>query len=194
MTEQIASIRIGIDVGGTFTHAVAIDASGNKLIGKAKVPTSHSAPEGVARGIVEALHNLLASADIASDQVSFIAHSTTQATNALLEGDVAKVGILGMSTAALAPLAKAATKLGRVPLAQGIYMETAHKFIVVPDKKPVSEALVEAAIKELSAQGCTVIAVSEAFGAPYFCESSFTLISSVSLNKMDSFTGGLAAL
>ncbi|MBK7837176.1 MAG: hydantoinase [Candidatus Obscuribacter sp.] len=163
MTEQNASIRIGIDVGGPCTHAVAIDASGNKLIGKAKVPTSHSAPEGVARGIVEALHNLLESADIASDQVSFIAHSTTQATNALLEGDVAKVGILGMSTAALAPLAKSATKLGRVPLAQGIYMETAHKFIVVPDKKPVSEALVEAAIKELSAQGCTVIAVSEAF-------------------------------
>lgn len=162
MSEQ-ASIRIGIDVGGTFTHAVAIDATGNKLIGKAKVPTSHSAPEGVARGIVEALHNLLESAKIASDQVSFIAHSTTQATNALLEGDVAKVGILGMSTAALAPLAKAATKLGRVPLAQGIYMETAHKFIVVPDKKPVAEAQVEAAIKELVAQGCGVIAISEAF-------------------------------
>lgn len=162
MSEQ-ASIRIGIDVGGTFTHAVAIDATGNKLIGKAKVPTSHSAPEGVARGIVEALHNLLESAKIASDQVSFIAHSTTQATNALLEGDVAKVGILGMSTAALAPLAKAATKLGRVPLAQGIYMETTHKFIVVPDKKPVAEAQVEAAIKELVAQGCGVIAISEAF-------------------------------
>lgn len=162
MSEQ-ASIRIGIDVGGTFTHAVAIDATGNKLIGKAKVPTSHSAPEGVARGIVEALHNLLESAKIASDQVSFIAHSTTQATNALLEGDVAKVGILGMSTATLAPLAKAATKLGRVPLAQGIYMETAHKFIVVPDKKPVAEAQVEAAIKELVAQGCGVIAISEAF-------------------------------
>lgn len=156
------SIRIGIDVGGTFTHAVAIDAADLSLVGKAKVPTSHSAPEGVARGIVDVLHNLLDKTGIKAEEVSFIAHSTTQATNALLEGDVAKVGVIGMSTSGLAPLARQATRLGRVPLASGIYLETAHRFIV-HDGNKLDPALVQTLINELKAEGCTAIAISDAF-------------------------------
>lgn len=160
------NIRIGIDVGGTFTHAVAIDAADLSLVGKAKVPTSHSAPEGVARGIVDVLHNLLEETEIKAEEVSFIAHSTTQATNALLEGDVAKVGVIGMSSAGLAPLARQATNLGRVPLASGIYLETAHRFIVY-DKNDkdltILQKKVETLINELKSEGCTAIAISDAF-------------------------------
>ncbi|MGH3749749.1 MAG: hydantoinase/oxoprolinase N-terminal domain-containing protein, partial [Micromonosporaceae bacterium] len=91
-----AHIRVGVDVGGTFTDAVAIDAETLELVGKVKVPTTHHHPDGVAQGIIDALTALLDQAGATSDDVGFLAHGTTQATNALLEGDVARVGVVGL--------------------------------------------------------------------------------------------------
>ena len=39
-------VRIGIDVGGTFTDAAVIDNETYELIGSEKVPTTHSAATG----------------------------------------------------------------------------------------------------------------------------------------------------
>ena len=52
-------VRIGIDVGGTFTDAVAVRSDTYELIGTVKIPTTHSAKEGVAAGIVEVLNKIM---------------------------------------------------------------------------------------------------------------------------------------
>src|SRR3978361_2099821 len=90
--------RIGIDVGGTFTKAVLIDNATHEVIGRFSVLTTHSDPRGVAKGVVEGVRNVLEQSAVDPKEVIFLAHSTTQATNALLEGDVDSVGVIGMST------------------------------------------------------------------------------------------------
>ena len=49
---------VGIDVGGTFTDVVAVDAATRALVARIKVPTTHDAPGGVAEGIVAGNFNL----------------------------------------------------------------------------------------------------------------------------------------
>ena len=124
-------IRVGIDVGGTHTKAVAIDNDTNEIIGESIVMTSHDDPElGVAAGVIECFQNCLQENGISPNDVVFIAHSTTQATNALLEGDVAKVGIVGMSKGGLeAFLAKKQSVVGDIDLGTGRKIETVHAFL-----------------------------------------------------------------
>jgi N-methylhydantoinase A/oxoprolinase/acetone carboxylase beta subunit len=157
-----AAVRIGIDVGGTFTHAVALDAATLKVLGKSKVPTTHSAAEGVARGIINSLHVLLEKTKLDPADVTFIAHSTTQATNALLEGDVAPVGILAMGKGASAALARLHANVGSIELAKGRFLKTYFEFIDT-SRGELTRETVEPALKRLAAAGARAIAVSEAF-------------------------------
>jgi N-methylhydantoinase A len=156
------SVRIGIDVGGTFTKAVVLDDTTHEIRGKAAVLTTHDAPEGVARGVVEVLRRSLAGFGVDPGAVAFLAHSTTQATNALLEGDVAPVGILGMGTGALEGfLARRGTAVGALELGPGRRLQTFHAFL---DRRSASADRVRAAIGGLLGQGAKVIVASEAFG------------------------------
>ena len=88
MTAPARRLRIGIDVGGTFTDVVAIDGDSFELVARLKVPTTHRAAEGVSRGIIDGLQQMLALLSARPDDIMFIAHSTTQATNALLNAPV----------------------------------------------------------------------------------------------------------
>ncbi len=54
-----AGIRVGVDVGGTFTKAVALQAHPLALLHHEVVPTSHGAAGGVSEGVAAALRALL---------------------------------------------------------------------------------------------------------------------------------------
>ena len=163
MSENRA-IRIGIDVGGTFTHAVAVEAKTLGLLGQVKVPTTHTSKSGVAEGIILSLKELLDQFDIKPDEVVLIAHSTTQATNALLEGDVAPVGIIGIAGGGGFEgwLSNKSTNIHHLEIAPGKFLKTYHRFV-----KPgieVTESLTKKLIEELILEGAKVIVASQSFG------------------------------
>ncbi len=114
---RMAQYRIGIDVGGTFTHAVALDAATFALDAQAKIPTTHYAARGVSEGVIEALRRLLAESGISPGDVVFVAYSTTQITNALLEGNVAEVGIVAIGSGVEGKRAQAEAQVGALELA-----------------------------------------------------------------------------
>jgi N-methylhydantoinase A/oxoprolinase/acetone carboxylase beta subunit len=152
-------IRVGIDVGGTFTDAVAVDATTLRLLGQIKVPTSHHHEDGVAHGIVEALDRLLQRVDCAPADVAFLAHGTTQATNALLEGDVATVGLIGIGTGPAAVLTRRLAALGRLELAPGKRLPLSYAHVA----DPADATAVRAAVEELTGAGAQVLVATEPF-------------------------------
>ena len=153
--------RIGIDVGGTFTKAVLIDNATRAVVGRFSVPTTHSHALGVASGVVEVFRTVLAQSGVAPEEVVFIAHSTTQATNALLEGDVATVGVLGMSGQNAAKLAEPQVRIDAIELAPGRMLGTANRFLVTD---AMTEDDIRATIAGLKAEGAEVLVASAAFG------------------------------
>ncbi len=80
----MAKVRLGVDVGGTFTDLVAI-ADGRILA--AKVP---STPRNQAEGVVRAV----AASGVEAGAVGQFAHGTTVATNALLERRGARTALV----------------------------------------------------------------------------------------------------
>jgi N-methylhydantoinase A/oxoprolinase/acetone carboxylase beta subunit len=158
----VRRLKIGIDVGGTFTHAVAVESVSLEIVGKVCVPTTHTASEGVARGVVDAMEKLLKDSNIHSEEVVLIAHSTTQATNALLEGDVAAVGIICLGAGVEGLRAKHETELGDIELAPGRWLKTYHTFLDV--SVGFSEKTVLKAIQDLAKAGARAMVVSQAFG------------------------------
>ncbi|WP_419997980.1 hydantoinase/oxoprolinase family protein [Streptomyces boninensis] len=152
-------IRVGIDVGGTFTDAVAVDSATLEIVGQVKVPTSHHHEDGVAHGIVEALDRLLKETGRAAEDVAFLAHGTTQATNALLEGDVAPVGLLGIGTGPGAVPTRKLAGLANLELTPGKRLPLHYAHIAEPDNAPA----VRSAVEQVRAQGAEVLVASEPF-------------------------------
>jgi N-methylhydantoinase A len=155
-------VRIGVDVGGTFTKSVAIDMNNGKIIGKVTVPTSHFSEEGVSTGIIESLMKLIYKEGISESNIELISHSTTQAVNALLEGDTTKVGIIGMGVGLEKSDIIKRTNIGNVKLAPNKYLKTCYRFL--DTSKFLDKHEIYQIINELKEEGAKVLIVSEAYG------------------------------
>src|SRR5262245_50686614 len=82
--------RLGIDIGGTFTDAILVDEVSG-AIHVAKAPTT---PEAPARGFMDVVGRLLERAGAAPAEVRSVVHATTVATNAIIEGKIARAGFV----------------------------------------------------------------------------------------------------
>jgi len=161
MPNSVRQVRVGIDVGGTFTDVVVVDHATREVISQLKVPTTHDAKEGVALGIINAIERALSELGITPEAVVFIAHSTTQATNALLEGDVASVGIIGLGKGLEAIKAKIDTKIPKIELAPNRFLDAKQIFL---SPNQLNEKVVESHLTNFQLNGVEVIVTSEAFG------------------------------
>ena len=83
--DAAAGVVAGIDVGGTFTDLILIDAQRGVRI--AKVPTT---VDNQAFGVVAAL----GAASVAASDIDLIVHGTTTTTNAVLERRLARTGMI----------------------------------------------------------------------------------------------------
>ena len=81
-------VRVGIDVGGTFTD-IAIDRDGR--IASGKVLTDHTSPE---RAIIAGISQVAGEAGIALSAIEMVIHGTTLVTNALIERRGARTALI----------------------------------------------------------------------------------------------------
>jgi N-methylhydantoinase A len=80
-------IRLGVDVGGTFTDVVL--ATGDRLV-TAKVPST----DDQSVGVIDGIHKACASAGIDPADVEEFTHAMTVPVNALLERSGAKTALV----------------------------------------------------------------------------------------------------
>ena len=89
---------------------------------------------GLAQGVVEALASTAQQVEAEGlGPIQLVSHSTTQAVNALLEGDTAIVGILGIGRRPDLKKARSRTAVGEIRLAPGRRLVTRHSFIDATD-------------------------------------------------------------
>ena len=84
------SVRLAIDIGGTFTDATLIDEETGE-VSIAKVLTTPSDPS---EGFMQAAERALAEGSVEAGDVTFVVHATTVATNAIIEGKIARSGFV----------------------------------------------------------------------------------------------------
>ena len=81
-------VRLGVDIGGTFTDVV-LEKGGEQF--STKVLTTYIAPENA---IIDGMQQVCAKAGVQASEIEQIIHGTTLATNALIERNGAKTALI----------------------------------------------------------------------------------------------------
>lgn len=139
-------MRIGIDVGGTFTDVIGIEDSGRITVRKA-----YTTPADPSEGVVTGIEKLLRAANLGGADAKLVVHGTTIGTNALLTRNGVKTGLL--TTAGFRDV----LEIGRVQRpAEGLY-----DFNVDNPPPLVPRALRLEATERVAADGSVVTPLDE---------------------------------
>lgn len=82
--------RLGVDVGGTFTDLLLFNAETGAFWRHKTPSTPHDSSEGILNGVNAICHE----AGVTARDIDYLLHGTTVATNAVLEGKGARVGLV----------------------------------------------------------------------------------------------------
>lgn len=160
--------RLGVDVGGTFTDLLLFnDETG--AFWRHKTP---STPQDCSEGVMVGLKTICADAKVQPSQVEVFLHGTTVATNAVLEGKGARVGLV--TTDGFRQMMQIARSLVPGGLAAWIVWPKPTPLALLEDtveikgrinargeeERPLDEADVRAQLAKLKGQGVEAITVS----------------------------------
>jgi N-methylhydantoinase A len=84
------SLRIGVDTGGTFTDLVLVDTDSGEI----RLHKLPSTPDDPSAAILLGLRELTETNGRHPSEITFLGHGTTVATNAVIEGQFAKTGLI----------------------------------------------------------------------------------------------------
>lgn len=111
-------LKLGIDVGGTFTDLILFDDDSGRQV-RVKMP---STPADPSVGVLAGIDKICRSANVSPGEIASIMHGTTVATNAVLEGKGARVGLI--TTQGFKQILHLARSWTPGPLAGWMIMET----------------------------------------------------------------------
>jgi len=153
-------IRIGVDVGGTNTDAVAF--SKNELIAVTKSPTT----QDVTSGVTNAILGLIKFGRLQPKEVSAVMVGTTHFVNALIESKhlipTAVVRLCGKTTQAIHPFRDWPLRLREAIQAETFFLEGGHEF----DGRTIGTlnlSQIDDVIEKINNAGIRAVAISSVF-------------------------------
>ncbi len=160
--------RLGVDVGGTFTDLLLFDTDSGAFWRHKTPSTPHDSSEGILNGVTA----VCAKAGITTGAIDYFLHGTTVATNAVLEGKGARVGLV--TTEGYRDIMQIARSYVPGGLAGWIIWPKPQPLAALEDTvtvkgrmnaegqevRPLDEADVRAQLSRLKAQGVEAVTVS----------------------------------